>query len=111
MVEEREQTMASQVKPGQWINVKITAVPKSVSGLKTMVRIFEKDREVQSERRRLARTRKPEAHRRGGRMWWNRPPRLQTVATQPGATYKVFGSVDILRELESLKGCVEISPA
>jgi hypothetical protein len=111
MKKEREQTMASQVKPGQWINVKVTALPKSVSGRKTMVRIFEKDRAAQSERRRLAKTRKPRADRRGGRLWWDRPARLQVVSTQPGATYKVFGSVDVLRELASLKGCVEITPA
>ena len=103
--------MASQVKPGQWINVKITALPKSAGGRKTMVRVFEKDRQVQAERRRLARSRKPSSHRRGGRQWWDRPPQLEIVQTRPGATYKVFGSVDVLRDLESLKGCVEISPA
>lgn len=103
--------MASQVKPGQWINVKITALPKSAGGRKTMVRVFEKDREVQTERRRLTRSRKPSAHRRGGRQWWDRPPQLEIVEAKPGKTYKVFGSVDVLRDLDSLKGCVEISPA
>ncbi len=103
--------MASQVKPGQWISVKITALPKSAAGRKTMLRLFEKDRVVKAERNRLARSREPSSHRRGGRQWWDRPPRLQVVTTRPGATYKVFGSVDVLRELESLKGCVEISPA
>ena len=48
---EWELAMASQVKPGQWISVKITALPKSLGGRKTMVRIFEKDRQVQAERR------------------------------------------------------------
>ena len=103
--------MASQVKPGQWINVKITALPKSAGARKTMIRVFEKDREVRTERRRLSRSRMPSAHRRGGRPWWDRPPQLQIVETKPGTTYKVFGSVDVLRDLESLKGCVEISPA
>jgi hypothetical protein len=108
---EWEQTMASEVKPGQWINVKVTAVPKSAGGRKTMVRLFEKDRQVQTERRRLADSRRPESHRRGGRQWWDRPPRLAVVQTKPGTSYKVFGSVDVLRDLESLKGCVEISQA
>ncbi|MDM8009115.1 MAG: hypothetical protein QUV05_23490 [Phycisphaerae bacterium] len=103
--------MASQVKSGQWVNVKIVALPKSAAGRKTMIRLFEKDQQVKEERTRLSRSRKPSPHRRGGRQWWDRPPRLQVVSTEPGATYKVFGSVDVLRELESLKGCVEISPA
>lgn len=103
--------MMSQVTPGQWINVRVTALPKSVAGRKTMVRLLEKDRKVKAERARLARSRKPTSHRRGGRQWWDRPPRLQIVSTKPGATYRIFGSVDVLRELESLKGYVEISPA
>jgi hypothetical protein len=103
--------MASQVKPGQWINVKVMALPKSAAGRKTMIRIFEKDQKVQLERRRLSRSRQVQTHRRGGRLWSDRPARLQVVNTKPGTTYKVFGSVDVLRELESLKGCVEISPA
>jgi len=103
--------MASQVKSGQWVNVKIVALPKSAAGRKTMIRLFEKDQQVKEERTRLSRSRKPSSHRRGGRQWWDRPPRLQVVSTEPGATYKVFGAVDVLRELESLKGCVEISPA
>lgn len=103
--------MASQVKPGQWVNVKILALPKSAGGRKTMLRILEKDQKVQSERRRLSRSRKVKTHRRGGRLWHDRPARLQVVNTRPGATYRVFGSVDVLRELQSLKGCVEISPA
>ncbi len=103
--------MASQVKPGQWISVKITALPKSAGGRKTMIRIFEKDQKVQLERRRLSRSRPARTHRRGGRLWCDRPARLQVVSAKPGTTYKVFGSVDVLRELESLKGCVEISPA
>lgn len=103
--------MASQIKPGQWINVKVTAVPKSAAGKKTLTRIFEKDRQVQTERKRLAKSRKPRSHIRGGRPWFDRPGRLAVVETKPGSTYKVFGSVDVLRELESLKGCVEITPA
>lgn len=103
--------MASQVKPGQWVNVRITALPKSAAGRKTMIRIFEKDRRIQAERRRLSRSRPAKSHRRGGRLWRDIPGKLNVVCTKPGTVYKVFGSVDVLRELASLQDCVEITPA
>jgi hypothetical protein len=109
--EKWELMMASEIKPGQWINVKVTAVPRSAGGKKTMTRLFEKDRQVRAERRRLSKSRQPRSHIRGGRPWFDRPAQLAIVDAKPGSSYKIFGSVDVLRELESLKGCVEITPA
>ncbi len=103
--------MASEITPGQWINVKVTSEPKAAASIKTMLRIFEKDESVRTERKRLARARVPKSHIRGGRPWYLRPTRLQVVKTTPGAAYKLFASVDVLRDLESLKPHVEITPA
>lgn len=103
--------MASEIKPGQWINVKVTAEPKSASPIKTMIRLFEQDRAVKAERTRLARSRPVTTHRRGGRPWADRPRRIRVVKTTPGACYKIFASVDVLRDLKSLDRYVEISPA
>jgi len=76
---------ATQVKPGQWINVKVLSSPKNEAGKKTMRRLFEKGT--------------------------NRPPRLEVVDFQPGATYKIFGSVDVMRDLQSISDLVEVSPS
>jgi len=103
--------MAKEIKPGQWINVKITAVPKAANNRKTMIRVFEKDETVRTERKRLARSRPVTTHVRGGRDWANRPKRLAAVNIEPGATYKVFASVDILRDLKSVEKFVDIKPA
>jgi len=103
--------MATEIKPGQWINVKITAVPKAANNRKTMIRLFEKDGGVRVERKRLAVSRPVTTHIRGGRPWADRPRRLQAVKMEVGSTYKLFGSVDVLRDLKSLAKFVEISPA
>jgi hypothetical protein len=103
--------MASEIKPGQWINVKVTAEPRAVAARKTMIRVFEKDETVSAERKRLHRARPVKSHTRGGRPWYDRPARLQVVKTTPGASYKLFASVDVLRDLESLSRYVEITPA
>lgn len=103
--------MSTDIKPGQWVNIKVTAEPRSEAARKTLIRVCEKDDQMKQERKRLDKARRPRVHRRGGRPWYDRPTRLQVVDTQPGATYKVFGSMDILRDLGSLENCVEVSPA
>ena len=108
---EWELTMASEIKPGQWLNVKVTAEPKSEAAIKTMIRVFEKDEAMKAERKRLHRARPVQSHRRGGRPWYDRPARLQVVDTKPGATYKIFGSVDVVTDLGSLARYIEVNPA
>jgi hypothetical protein len=103
--------MASEIQPGQWINVKVTAEPRSAASLKTMHRVLQKDESVRAEHRRRRRARPPKWHIRGGRRWFDRPARLSAVETKPGSAYKLFASVDVLRDLESLRRYVEITPA
>ncbi len=103
--------MSAEIKSGQWVNVKVTKRPRAAAKLKTMVRLFEKDATVKKERDRLARSRPVTSHRRGGRLWNDRPPRLPVAKTSLGATYKIFASVDVVRELASLGDHVEVSPA
>ena len=99
------------VQPGQWINVKVLKQPRSEAGVKTMVRLFERDSTVTQERKRLTKSRPVKSHRRGGRQWNDRPSRLTVVKTTAGATYRLFGSVDVLRDLNSIASYIEITPA
>ena len=103
--------MAAEIKPGQWVNVKVTAEPRASAPVKTMIRLFEKDAAMVTERKRVTRARPVKTHRRGGRDWADRPPRIQVVKTKPGAVYKLFASVDVLRDLKSLGRYVEVTPA
>jgi len=103
--------MAAEIKPGGWITVKVASEPKAAAGIKTMIRLFERDPAVRRERQRKAKARPVTTHRRGGRPWADRPPRLRVVSTAPGATYKLFASVDVLRDLESIAPYVQVTPA
>ncbi len=103
--------MAAQIKPGQWIKVTVKSQPRTAAGKKTMVRLFGRDIEVQRERRRQAKSRPIQPSRRGGRIWMNRPPKLEVAKTTAGSTYRLFASVAVLRDLKSIERYVEIAPA
>ncbi len=103
--------MLANIKPGQWVTIKVTKQPRAESRRKTLIRICEKDPAVRKERHRLKRSRVVRMDRRGGRLWADRPARVAAVCTCPGSTYKVFASVDVLRELNCIAGNVEVKPA
>ena len=103
--------MPLQVKPGQWVSVTVKSQPGTLGGRKTLVRLFEQDPTVRKERARRLKTRPIEPSRRGGRLWNNKPAKLQAVSTERGATYRVFASVSALRDLASVEEYVDVKPA
>ena len=103
--------MAVDVQPGQWVNVKVTAAPRTEAARKTMRRLFRKDPEIVQERKRLRKARPVRRHQRGGRLWADRPTQLVIEKTDPGTKYKLFASVDVIRDLRSVDKYVEVSPA
>ncbi len=103
--------MALQVKPGQWVQVKVVSQPKREAAVKTLRRLFEQDPEVRRERTRMKRSRPIKTHIRGGRVWKDRPSRLQAVKTTKGASHRIFASISVIRDLNSLGKHVEVTPA
>ena len=103
--------MASEVKSGQWINVKVISQPRAAARIKTMIRLFEKDEAMKRERSRLVKSRPTTKRVRGGRDWIGRPSRLAVVKLNPGATYKIFATVAVLRDLKSVEKYVEVTAA
>jgi len=103
--------MLTDIQPGQQINVTVTSEPKAAAQRKTLIRLCEKDEQVRAERKRLKRARPVKYHRRGGRPWGDRPYRVAVVKTTAGASYKIFASVDVLRDLKSVEKHVEVTPA
>ena len=101
----------AEVKPGQWVSVKVVSRPRAAARVKTLMRLFNQDLKNQKARERQNRSRPSREHRRGGRMWQDHPTRLPVVKIEKGATCRVFASVDVLRDLESVGKNVEITPA
>jgi hypothetical protein len=102
--------MAMNIQPGQWVNVKVKTEPRTAAGRKTLIRLFRKDPQVKLEHNRLARSRPTRWVQRGGRPWGNRPPILQVARTSPGSSYRIFASVDVVRDLRSVESDIEVTP-
>lgn len=103
--------MATEVKPGQWVNITVVKRPRAAAGVKTLERLFGRTVSARKARERQAKARPITDHRRGGRMWKDRPPHIRVVEIKAGATCKLFASVDVLRDLESVANSVQVSPA
>jgi len=101
----------TDVMPGQWIKVTVKSEPRTEGGRKTLMRLFQQDPAVRKERRRLARCRPTRTKRRGGRLWVIRPSRVPVARTAPGASYRLFASVETLTALRRLARYVDIAPA
>ena len=101
----------ADVKPGQWVQITVKSQPRSEGGRKTVARLLEKDPKARKERTRLKRSRVREQHRRGGRMWNDNPPAIKVVTVKPGASGRVFASVDVLKDVASVAKYLEVVPA
>lgn len=103
--------MAIDVKPGQWVKVKVINHPKRDGAIKTMHRVLERDKAMQTERKRLDAARPGTYHTRGGRPWLDKPARLKVCSLTPGAEYKIFATVQTIRDLNSVEKHVQVIPA
>jgi hypothetical protein len=103
--------MAAEVKPGQWVNVTVKKEPRTHGGRKTLVRMYGKDPAVRKDRERMKRARPRSEHQRGGRLWQDYPPHLRPTTVQPGVSFRVFATLDVIKEISSIAGYVEVTPA
>jgi hypothetical protein len=101
----------AEVKPGQWVNVTVVSRPRAAARVKTLMRLFNQNPKAKKDRARQAKSRPVSEHRRGGRMFPDRPPHLPVVKVEKGATCRIFASVDVLRDLKSVGANVEVTPA
>jgi len=100
--------MAIDVAPGTLVQVKVNRRPRRAAAVKTLERLFRKDRGVKKAIERLQETRVTRWHRRGGRLWADRPPQLTDATIERGASCRIVASVDVLKDLASLGDAVEV---
>lgn len=100
------------LQPGKLVSVQIKSAPRSEAARKTLARLLRKDADVARRERARARKRPSwQTKRRGGRLWHHQM-RSQPLATvSVGATYRLFASVDVIRDLQSVSRFVEVKPA
>ena len=98
------------IAPGKTVTVKIVSPPTNEAARKTLIRICRKDPLIAKHDRRQHDKRPSfQTWRRGGRPWEHRMKTVSNVKLVAGQTYSVFGTVDVLRDLESVKRFVKLS--
>ena len=98
------------IAPGSTVSIEIVAPPTNEAARKTLIRVCRKDAQVAHHDRRQQRKRPSlQTWRRGGRPWEHRMKTIPIVKLVAGQTYTVRGTVDVLRDLESVKRFVKLS--
>jgi hypothetical protein len=98
------------IQPGSRIRVEITRSPRAEAARKTLTRLCAKDPDVARSKRARKRKRPSwEEWIRGGKYWHHQMQSRTPVSLAPGASYSLLASVDVIRDLESVRRFVRVS--
>jgi hypothetical protein len=98
------------IAPGATLLIEITAPPRRASARKTLYRVCRKDPAL-DKRHRRQKTKRPSWQDwiRGGKFWHHQMKSKPIAELEPGCKYTVRASVDVMRDLESVKTFVKVS--
>ena len=98
------------IAPGADLLVTITAVPRRAAAKKTLYRICQKDPAI-ARRHRQQKAKRPswQDWTRGGRFWHHQMKSKPSAALEPGRTYNIRATLDVIRDLASVKDCVKVT--
>lgn len=100
------------VRPGMTVVVEITAAPRNAPACKTLLRLFRRDPAALRHRDRQKRQRPSwQTWRRGGRMWHHQMKAKPPIQLSAGSRLSLLATVDTLRDLESVRKYVKLTPA
>lgn len=104
---------AAAVPLGSRVRVEVVRQPTSEAAVKTIMRLLGKDRAVKVEQRRLEKVRAGNYNpkRRGGRLYAGRLVKQFPVKGRIGDKGTVHATIDVLRDLESVRRFVSVKPA
>jgi hypothetical protein len=98
------------LRPGQTLSVELIGNPRSAAAEKTLVRLFARDPVMARTQRRLKKSRPSwESWRRGGRQWHHQMKSHSPVQLLIGRQYTLQATLDVLRDLESVKKLVKVT--
>jgi hypothetical protein len=97
-----------QIEPGSKVKVTIKRTPLGEGARKTLARLFLKDRRIAKARRRTPKPTLPK--RRGGRIWLGRAQGAVTTVPRVGDSCEIACTLDVVRDLGSVKRYVDVSP-
>jgi hypothetical protein len=97
-----------QIQVGGSVKVTVKRTPLSEGARKTLGRVFLKDRNIAKQRRSAPKPLKP--IRRGGRIWTGRRRGAVTTVPNVGDSCVIACTLDVARDLTSVKRYVDVSP-
>jgi len=100
------------IRPGSTVAIEIAATPRSQAARRTLLRVCAKDPAVARQRRRQKDTRPSlQSWRRGGRQWHHQMRTKSPVKLERGRTYRVRATLDVIRDLASVRRWIKVKPA
>jgi len=105
--------MLDALKPGQTIKCTITKAPRKAAAVDTIERLMRQEPAVKRGLRRAQRRRRQDmiVYNRGNRDWYKREICSKQAQAKTGATWTMTYSHQILPELRSLTGYVQVQAA
>ena len=98
------------IAPGAEIALEIIANPRSAAAEKTLNRICAKDPEVAKNHRWHKRNRPSwQDWIRGGKFWHHQMKSRPAAKVERGRVFNVRATVDVIRDIESVKNCVKVT--
>ena len=95
---------------GGKVTIEITKLPASEAARKTLVRLCRKDpRIVQHHRTQQSKRPSWERWRRGGKMWHHQMRTQPAVTLSTGQKFSILATLDVVRDLESVKRFVKLA--
>ena len=99
--------MAIEAKSGQTLRITINKHINRASARKTIERLFMLDKSISKPIARRSRNFKELPKRRGGQIWTKRPNKIHPELTK-GAAATIKATPQLLRDLTSVEGFVEV---
>ena len=98
------------IAPGSDITIEITKPPTREAARKTLHRVLRKD-PVLAKRYRVQKENRPSWQEkiRGGRWWHHQMKSTPKSKLEPGATYQLRATVDVIRDLSSVAEFIKVT--
>lgn len=97
------------ITPGATVAIEITAPPRREAARKTLYRLCQKDPAIARQHRRQ-KSKRPSQRDwiRGGRYWHHQMRSKPIAKLEPGRTYTIRATLDVIRDLESVADYVNV---
>ena len=98
------------IAPGATISIEITTTPRRAAARKTLYRVCAKDpATAKVHHKQKAKRPSWQDWIRGGRYWHHQMKSKPGASLEPGSRYTVRATVDVMRDLESVKEFVKLA--